>query len=103
VVLRDGRHLVGTMRSFDQFSNFVLEDTFERHVAGDKYGDIPLGLYIIRGENVVLLGEIDDAKQAAAGRLHEVEMEEILALVQEQAEKDEGKKVVDLWNFDHES
>ena len=41
--------------------------------------------------------------QAAAVRLFEVETEEILALVQEQAEKDEGKKVVDLWNFDHES
>jgi U6 snRNA-associated Sm-like protein LSm1 len=24
VVLRDGRHLVGVMRSFDQFSNMVL-------------------------------------------------------------------------------
>ena len=39
-------------------ANFMLEDTYERHVVGNKYGDIPLGLYIIRGENVVLLGEI---------------------------------------------
>jgi len=33
VVLRDGRNLVGVMRSFDQFSNMVLEDTHERHIA----------------------------------------------------------------------
>ena len=26
VILRDGRNLVGVMRSFDQFSNVVLED-----------------------------------------------------------------------------
>lgn len=24
----------------------------------DKYGDVPLGLFLIRGENVVLLGDI---------------------------------------------
>ena len=30
VILRDGRNLVGVMRSFDQFSNVVLEDAVER-------------------------------------------------------------------------
>jgi hypothetical protein len=39
-------------------ANIVLADASERHVVGKKYGDIPLGLNIIRGENVVLLGEI---------------------------------------------
>lgn len=36
VVLRDGRHLVGVMRSYDQFSNIVLEDTHERHFVGGE-------------------------------------------------------------------
>jgi hypothetical protein len=36
----------------------VLEDAYERIIVGEQYGDIPLGLYIIRGENVVLLGQI---------------------------------------------
>ena len=36
VVLRDKRHLIGTLRSFDQYSNMVLEDTHERHVVGGK-------------------------------------------------------------------
>ena len=50
------------MRSFDQFSNVVLEDTYERRVVipDDEsqpavYGDVPLGLYVIRGDSVVLL------------------------------------------------
>jgi U6 snRNA-associated Sm-like protein LSm1 len=36
----------------------VLQDTIERIYVGDAYGDIPRGIFIIRGENVVLLGEI---------------------------------------------
>lgn len=36
----------------------VLELTVERIIVGDLYGDLPLGLYIVRGENVVLMAEI---------------------------------------------
>lgn len=42
----------------DQFANLVLTDTIERIHVGDMYGDIQRGIFIIRGENVVLLGEI---------------------------------------------
>ncbi|RCH80564.1 Sm-like protein, partial [Rhizopus stolonifer] len=55
VVLRDGRKLIGILRSFDQF---VLQDTIERIYVNGCYGDIPRGVFLIRGENVVLLGEI---------------------------------------------
>jgi len=58
VVLRDGRKIIGTMRSFDQFANVVIEHAFERVIVGKKFADVPLGLYVIRGENVVLLGQI---------------------------------------------
>jgi small nuclear ribonucleoprotein (snRNP)-like protein len=30
VILRDGRHLVGILRSFDQFLNLVMQETCER-------------------------------------------------------------------------
>lgn len=30
IILRDGRHLVGILRSFDQFLNLVVEETVER-------------------------------------------------------------------------
>lgn len=58
VLLRDGRTLIGYLRSVDQFANLVLHRTIERIHVGKEYGDIPRGIFIVRGENVVLLGEI---------------------------------------------
>jgi|TARA_B100000524_G_scaffold54533_1_gene25413 U6 snRNA-associated Sm-like protein LSm1 len=58
VVLRDGRKIIGIMRSFDQFANLVLEHALERVIVGKRFADVPLGLYVIRGENTVLLGQI---------------------------------------------
>jgi len=59
VILRDGRKIIGVLRSFDQFANVVLEGALERIMVGELFCDLPLGLYIIRGENVVLIGELD--------------------------------------------
>jgi len=39
-------------------ANLVLQDAIERIFVGNIYGDIYAGIYVIRGENVVLLGEI---------------------------------------------
>ncbi|KAI9208228.1 Sm-like ribonucleoprotein [Polychytrium aggregatum] len=64
VILRDGRKLIGYLRSYDQFANLVLQDTVERTYNGDSFGDTPHGIFVIRGENVVLLGEIDPEKEA---------------------------------------
>lgn len=58
VLLRDGRTLIGYLKSVDQFANIVLQSTIERIHVGQEYGDIPRGIFIVRGENVVLLGEI---------------------------------------------
>lgn len=59
LVLRDGRKLIGVLRSWDQFANLVLQDTIERIFIEDLYADIPRGIFLVRGENVLLLGEID--------------------------------------------
>jgi small nuclear ribonucleoprotein (snRNP)-like protein len=61
------------LRSFDQFSNMVLDQTSERRVLHTKksnkgaedevicyYTDILLGLYLVRGDSMVLLGEVDN-------------------------------------------
>jgi len=60
VALRDGRKLIGVLRSWDQFGNLVLQDTVERLFVGSEkvYADIERGLFLVRGENVSLLGEI---------------------------------------------
>mmetsp|Transcript_24465 Transcript_24465/g.36281 ORF Transcript_24465/g.36281 Transcript_24465/m.36281 type:complete len:188 (-) Transcript_24465:286-849(-) len=73
IVLRDGRHLVGILRSFDQFSNMVLGETSERrvlHLQKDKeticyFTDIKLGLYLVRGDSMVLLGEVENKDEDA--------------------------------------
>ena len=53
VLLRDGRTLIGYLRSVDQFANLVLHRCIERIHVGSDYGDIPRGVFIVRGENVV--------------------------------------------------
>ncbi|KAI1008158.1 hypothetical protein K3495_g57 [Podosphaera aphanis] len=76
VALRDGRKLIGTLRSWDQFANLVLQSTVERIFVPPPpvpltstmpldarplglFADIPRGIFLVRGENVLLLGEID--------------------------------------------
>ncbi|KAH8056225.1 deadenylation-dependent decapping of nuclear-transcribed mRNA [Aureococcus anophagefferens] len=89
IILRDGRNLVGVMRSFDQFSNVVLEDTYERRVVipDDEsqpavYGDVPLGLYVIRGDSVVLLGEVAEELEASEDHPRQLPIEDVVALEQ---------------------
>ena len=53
VLLRDGRTLIGYLRSVDQFANLVLHRCIERIHVGKDYGDIPRGIFVVRGENVV--------------------------------------------------
>lgn len=77
VLLRDGRTLIGYLRSVDQFANLVLHRTIERIHVGKEYGDIPRGVFIVRGENVVLLGEIDRDKEKDLP-LSEVSVDDIL-------------------------
>lgn len=41
VLLRDGRTLIGYLRSVDQFANLVLHRCIERIHVGNQFGDIP--------------------------------------------------------------
>nr|XP_020641825.1 U6 snRNA-associated Sm-like protein LSm1 [Pogona vitticeps] len=93
VLLRDGRTLIGYLRSIDQFANLVLHQTVERIHVGRKYGDIPRGIFVVRGENVVLLGEIDLEKESDTP-LQQVSIEEILEVQRvEQQAKQESEKL----------
>lgn len=91
VLLRDGRTLIGYLRSIDQFANLVLHRTIERIHVGSKFADMPRGIFIIRGENVVLCGEVCDEEGSEDGdpystghheSLTRVDVEEILELQQ---------------------
>eukprot|EP00188_Purpureofilum_apyrenoidigerum_P001543 Plantae.Rhodophyta-Purpureofilum_apyrenoidigerum.ctg18601.p1 GENE.Plantae.Rhodophyta-Purpureofilum_apyrenoidigerum.ctg18601~~Plantae.Rhodophyta-Purpureofilum_apyrenoidigerum.ctg18601.p1 ORF type:complete len:143 (-),score=31.95 Plantae.Rhodophyta-Purpureofilum_apyrenoidigerum.ctg18601:778-1206(-) len=90
VCLRDGRSILGCLRSFDQYANIVLENAVERIVIAETFGDVPQGIFVIRGENVMILGEVDPSKEASIGRhLQQVSPTEIKrALKAQKADKE---------------
>lgn len=75
VVLRDGRKITGVLRTWDQFANIVLQSATERIFIPPEFAakagagaaeegrglfaDFARGTFLVRGENVLLLGEID--------------------------------------------
>ena len=40
-------------------ANIVLESAFERIIVGGQYCDVPLGVYLVRGENLVMMCRTD--------------------------------------------
>ncbi|CAN1287427.1 Sm-like protein LSM1B [Linum perenne] len=62
---------------FVSAANAVLEGACERLIVGDLYCDIPLGLYVIRGENVVLIGELDLEREELPPHMTRVSTPEI--------------------------
>lgn len=61
VITNDGRNIVGTLRGYDQATNLILDDCHER-VYSTKAGveQLELGLYVVRGDNIAVVGEIND-------------------------------------------
>ena len=47
----------------------------------DKYCDIPLGLFLVRGDNLILLGEVDEDKEASQNlvKVSPAELTDLLA------------------------
>ncbi|KAI0087364.1 hypothetical protein BDY19DRAFT_893323 [Irpex rosettiformis] len=61
LILQDGRAIVGIMAGYDQKSNVVLSDSKERVYSMDEgVEEIPLGLYLVKGDQIVLIGELDE-------------------------------------------
>ncbi|XP_071491305.1 U6 snRNA-associated Sm-like protein LSm8 [Diadema setosum] len=61
VITNDGRQIVGTLKGFDQTINLILDESHERvysNTAGVE--QVVLGLYIIRGDNIAVIGEVDE-------------------------------------------
>jgi U6 snRNA-associated Sm-like protein LSm1 len=87
IQLRDGRKIIGVLRSFDQFANLVLEEAVERIIVGSQYADVPLGMYLLRGENLVLMGQLDPNREEPPGMtaVPEGEIREALRAEREEA------------------
>lgn len=56
VQMYDGQLLYGVLRSFDQFNNITLENCLLRVFKNQMYYQKPLGLQMIRGENIIFFG-----------------------------------------------
>ncbi|KAG1656473.1 hypothetical protein FOA52_005632 [Chlamydomonas sp. UWO 241] len=66
VITNDGRNLVGMLRGYDQTNNLVIEDCHERVFSTMTGVELePLGLYMVRGDNVAVVGEVDEDLDAA--------------------------------------
>ncbi|KAK2626156.1 hypothetical protein QTJ16_004418 [Diplocarpon rosae] len=69
VLTSDSRTLIGTLLSCDQQTNLVLSQTIERIIRPpddpEPSSEVPHGLYLIRGDNVAVVGlveeELDDS------------------------------------------
>lgn len=88
--------------------NLVLQDTVERLFVQNLYADIERGLFLVRGENVTLLGEIDLDKDDYVPEPYEsAPVEKVFALKKEEeakrkkVEKRKGRKLGEL-GFDYE-
>ena len=60
VITNDGRNIIGMLRGFDQATNIILEKSHERifsQIEGVKQN--VLGLYMVRGDNIAIIGELD--------------------------------------------
>jgi len=66
LVLQDGRAIVGVLAGYDQKSNVVLSDSKERVYSMDEgVEEVPLGLYLVKGDMIILIGEIDEESDRA--------------------------------------
>uniref|UniRef100_A0A0E0L6M0 U6 snRNA-associated Sm-like protein LSm8 n=1 Tax=Oryza punctata TaxID=4537 RepID=A0A0E0L6M0_ORYPU len=55
----------GTLRGFDQATNIILDESHERvYSTREGVQQLVLGLYIIRGDNISVVGEVDEELDA---------------------------------------
>ncbi|XP_010276287.1 PREDICTED: sm-like protein LSM8 [Nelumbo nucifera] len=65
VITNDGRNIVGVLKGFDQATNIILDESRERvYSTTEGVQQLVLGLYIIRGDNISIVGELDEELDA---------------------------------------
>lgn len=59
-LLKDNRYLEGTLRSYDKFNNLTIENTKQKIIYNGMIAFEDLGVFIIRGENIVMFGTCNE-------------------------------------------
>jgi len=85
-------------------ANVVLEDAHEREYAGSMMFENPQGLMIIRSDNIVLVAQIDEAKESQ-GPIKAVDKASLDAEAERLEEANVGVEPItltdqSLWDFD---
>uniref|UniRef100_A0A8V0XBE1 U6 snRNA-associated Sm-like protein LSm8 n=1 Tax=Gallus gallus TaxID=9031 RepID=A0A8V0XBE1_CHICK len=66
VLLSHSQSIKGTLKGFDQTINLILDESHERVFSSSQgVEQVVLGLYIVRGDNVAVIGEIDEETDSA--------------------------------------
>jgi len=66
ILTTNGRHFLGVLQAVDQATNVCLTQAHERvYCKGVEAQDVPLGVYLIRGDTVALIGSLDQQALAA--------------------------------------
>ena len=108
LILRDSRHILGVLRSFDQFCNVLIEQSKERRFCWTNengkhpvYTDVEEGATVIKGDQIVVMGEVDnlEAESMGVGKLKKVSLKEFNRIM-ERVDEGEEKKRGKCWDFD---
>ena len=60
ILTTDGKVYTGTLQSYDAMTNLILTSAEERIFSADMpVQKVPLGLFVIRGDTVCVVGEVD--------------------------------------------
>ncbi|PIA18317.1 N-alpha-acetyltransferase 38, NatC auxiliary subunit [Coemansia reversa NRRL 1564] len=79
-VTNDGRILVGILCGLDQTTNIIMQNCQERIFSEDEGVEVvDLGLYLIRGDNIAIIGLLDE-KEDAELDLENIQAAPLLAL-----------------------
>ena len=66
IITCDGRNLCGVLKGYDRATNLAIADCHEKvYSMVEGVEVIELGLFVIRGDNVSIVGEIDLEMEAS--------------------------------------
>uniref|UniRef100_A0A8H7TSZ0 U6 snRNA-associated Sm-like protein LSm1 n=1 Tax=Bionectria ochroleuca TaxID=29856 RepID=A0A8H7TSZ0_BIOOC len=103
IALRDGRKLIGVLRSWDQFANLVLQSTIERFFASSPdssapgaprgyYADVTHGIFLVRGRTSCSWGDRPGQGRRGAPGYERGELDFVKKLAEEKKAADRARE-----------
>ncbi|CAK7894921.1 U6 snRNA-associated Sm-like protein LSm8 [[Candida] anglica] len=73
IISTDARLFEGTLQGFDNSTNIIVSNCIERIIypeSDEETQEIPMGLYLLRGGNIVCIGEVEDPDPVDWSTIH---------------------------------